>query len=262
MILRATRIGTNVIAYATGRGPPDKLTQTAKTNQAGAQDRIQRGFLQIAKLRHTGGWDAAPLALRNILMAINQTVGQAASTQTKNFPATDPNLFKYPVAFMHGRNSFQFNKQEREQLKEYITRGGVLFGDAACGAKPFDQSFRTLMNEMFPGREFKRIPATHEIFTTSVGHDIRKVRRRVPEVDNPNAPLNTITQEAEPFLEGIEIDGRWAVIYSKYDLSCTLERQASVACAGYVPEDAVKIAVNIVLYAMQQDIRYTEPDLD
>ena len=51
--------------------------------------------------------------------------------------ATDPNLFKYPVAFMHGRNSFQFNKQEREQLKEYITRGGVLFGDAACGAKPW-----------------------------------------------------------------------------------------------------------------------------
>ena len=51
-------------------------------------------------------------------------------------------------------------------------------------------------------------------------------------------------------------------LYSKYDLSCTLERQSSVACAGYIPEDAVRIAVNIVLYAMQQDIRFVEPDLE
>jgi hypothetical protein len=55
-------------------------------------------------------------------------------------------------------------------------------------------------------------------------------------------------------LEGIEIDGRFAVIYSKYDISCALERQASVACSGYVEEDALKIALNVVLYALLQDV--------
>ena len=39
------------------------------------------------------------------------------------------------------------------------------------------------------------------------------------------------------------------VIYSKYDISCALDLQASVACTGYVPEDAAKIAVNVVLYS-------------
>lgn len=258
MIERGTRIGVNVIAYATGREPPNKLEQQEQLAKGGSQDRIERGFLQIVKLRHTGGWDAAPQSLRNLLMALNQTVGMAASTQIKTLPITDQNLFRYPIAFMHGRNSFQLNRQERDQLKEYVKRGGVLVSDAACGARPYDQSFRSLMEEMYGKGAFKRIPMTHEIFTTTVGHDIRRVRRRMPEVDNPNAPLNTKVTEGEPFLEGIEIDGRWAVIYSKYDLSCTIERQASVACAGYVPDDALKIAVNIILYSLLQEVALAE----
>ena len=48
------------------------------------------------------------------------------------------------------------------------------------------------------------------------------------------------------------------MIYSKYDLSCALERQASVACAGYDYHDAVRIAVNVVRYALLQDISYSE----
>jgi hypothetical protein len=62
-------------------------------------------------------------------------------------------------------------------------------------------------------------------------------------------------QEAEPLLEGIELDGRFAVIYSKYDISCALERQAAGNCEGYLPEDAVKLATNVVLYGLLQDLR-------
>ena len=65
-------------------------------------------------------------------------------------------------------------------------------------------------------------------------------------------------REGEPFLEGIQIKGRYCVIYSKYDLSCALERQASVACAGYDHHDAVRIAVNVIRYALLQDISYAE----
>ena len=80
----------------------------------------------------------------------------------------------------------------------------------------------------------------------------------MPEADNPNVALELNVREVEPFLEGIQIDGRWAIIYSKYDISCALERQASVACAGYLPEDAVKIGINVILYAMLQDATYAE----
>ncbi|MGH7128564.1 MAG: DUF4159 domain-containing protein, partial [Planctomycetaceae bacterium] len=221
-------------------------------------DPVERGLLQIAKLRHTGGWDTAPRALRNLLHAMNATVGLSASTKKRTLPASDDNIFKYPVVYMHGRNGFQMSGAERKQLAEYLSRGGVLFADACCGSQKFDRSFRELAAQLYPDRTLERIPLEHEIFTTQVGYDIRTVRRRAPEVDDPNQVLNTEGREVEPFLEGIQVDGRYVVIYSKYDISCALERQASAACAGYVHDDAVKIGINILLYALMQDVRYLE----
>jgi len=258
MIDKNMKIGVNVVAYATGREILDKFKQAKLHATGGAEDRIERGLLQIAQLRHEGGWDTAPSALRNLLMALNRAVGKSVSTKKNVLPASDPDLFKYPILYMHGRNRFHFGQQERERLKEYLKRGGVLFTDACCGSKQFDQSFRDLMTELFPETKLERIPKDHEIFTTKIGHDIRKVQRRVPDTNNRNATLNSVKQIGIPFLEGIKIDNRYAVIYSKYDISCALERQASVACAGYVEEDAYRIAVNIILYAMLQDVHYAE----
>ena len=56
----------------------------------------------------------------------------------------------------------------------------------------------------------------------------------------------------KPLLEGVEIEGRLAVVFSPYDLSCALENQASLECKGYVREDAARIGANILLYALQQ----------
>ena len=61
-------------------------------------------------------------------------------------------------------------------------------------------------------------------------------------------------ERGEPFLEGIEVGGRLVVVYSKYDISCALEQQSTAACRGYIEKDAVKIALNVVIYAMRQDL--------
>jgi len=258
MIMRAVRIGTNVIAYATGREPPNKLDQEELANQGGMQDQIERGFLQIAKIRHTGTWDAAPRALSNLLRALNQKAGMIASTKTPNLPASDPNLMQYPLLYMHGRSQFSLSKTEQSNLKQALENGAVLFADACCGSPPFDQSFREMIREMFPTKQLKRIPINHPLFSEATGYDVRKVRRRQMEVDDVNQPLKAKTIVVEPLLEGIEIDGHLAVIYSKYDISCALEQQASVACAGYIPQDAVNLALNIVRYALLQDIAFEE----
>lgn len=258
MITRATRIGVNVIAYATGRELQNKLDRAELEIEEGVQDKIERGFLQVAKIRHTGRWDAAPRALHNLLTALNRTVGLAASTKQRNLPPGDPNIFRYPLLYMHGRSSFGLVRQEREQLKKYLERGGVLFADSCCADRRFDASFRDLMAEMFPDKPFQQIPAEHELFTEKTLFDVSRVKRRIPTAGGPDAALDSQIRTGQPFLEGIEIDGRFAVIYSKYDISCALERQASVACAGYVPEDAEKIALNIILYALLQDVNYAE----
>ncbi|MBC8115255.1 MAG: DUF4159 domain-containing protein, partial [Candidatus Saccharimonas sp.] len=258
-IIRATQIGVNVMAYATGREPPNKTDAPKKVADTADLDNVERGLLQIAQIRHDGAWNAAPRALRNLLVALNDTVGLAAATKPRDLILADPNVFQYPILYMHGRNRFAMNADERKQLKEYLGRGGVLFADACCGAKPFDRGFREFANSLYPDKKLERIPVDHELFSEKIGRDIRKLKRRTQEAAD-QAAASMVVREAEPFLEGIEIDGRYAVIYSKYDISCALERQAAGNCEGYLPEDAVKLATNIVLYALLQELRLAVPN--
>jgi hypothetical protein len=85
------------------------------------------------------------------------------------------------------------------------------------------------------------------------------LRRRTAE-GGENAPGGNFTERlAEPILEGIEIDGRLSVIYSKFDISCAVERQNAGNCESYVTEDAVKLGMNIIRYSMLQNVRLDDP---
>ncbi|HXY36731.1 MAG TPA: DUF4159 domain-containing protein [Planctomycetaceae bacterium] len=257
LVLHSMKVGANVVAYATGREPYDKL-DAPQEEAVGVPSPIERGLLQVAKLRHTGDWDVAPRALHNVLMALNRVSGVPTSTRQKNLLPSDPQLRRYPLAYLHGRSTFEFGKQELENLRKYLKNGAVLFADSCCGSPQFDKSFREMVQQLFPDKKLERIPVTHELFSRGIGFDIQRVKRRIPESGNTNDPLDATFKEGEPFLEGIEINGRYCVIYSKYDLSCALERQASVACAGYDHTDAVRIAVNVIRYALLQDLSYSE----
>jgi hypothetical protein len=252
-VLRSTRIGVNVVAYATGREPPEKLSEATAVSRDNSE-RIERGLLQIARLRHNGGWDAAPRAVRNLLKALNETVGLTASTQVEAIPATLEELSRFPLICMHGRYRFQLQTQQVEAVREYLNRGGVLFADACCGSTQFDRSFRDLVRQLYPDAELKRIPPEHELYSETVGHALTEVTRRVVVDQDRNASISVRTEKGPPLLEGIEANGRYLVIYSPHDISCALEHQAALSCNGYVEEDAAKLAVNIVLYAMLQNI--------
>ena len=256
-ILRATRIGVNVVAYATGREPPEKLSE-ASIQRPDNTERIERGLLQIARLRHNGGWDTAPRAARNLLLALNETVGVTASTKVEAIPATLDEMTRFPLICMHGRYRFQMPSQQQEAVREYLKRGGVLFADACCGSSQFDRSFRDLIRQLFPDQEFKQIPADHELYSATTGHDIREVTRRRLVPGEKTAALSMKVEKGPPLLEGIEVDGRFVVIYSRYDISCALEHQASLSCDGYVEADAARLAVNVVLYSMLQNISWSQ----
>lgn len=248
-IKRSMDLGVNVIAYATGRELQDALTeppQLAAVDSAGA-----RGRLEIARLKHTGGWDTAPSALRHLQLAL-ANVGIDTAATAPNLAATEPNLPDYPLLYMHGRKNFRLSPAEQAGLKTYLTQGGFLFADACCGEKQFDASFRALIRELY-NRDLEAIPLDHPLFHPELGHDIRTVRRRLPRDTVANAPLEAEYQQGPPVLEGItDEQGRYLIVYSKYDLSCALERQATVNCAGYASEDAARIATNIVVYALTQ----------
>ena len=105
-----------------------------------------------------------------------------------------------------------------------------------------------MIAQVDPEHPLRRIPADHEIFSEKVAHDLSRVRRRESLDSSAGQAIREQLVVGEPFLEGIEVDGQYRVVYSKFDLSCALQRQANFACPGYLDEDAVKIAVNVVTY--------------
>ena len=70
-VILATRVGQNVIDYATGRElPADKLVVREVHNFQAAP--AKRGALRIAKLQHAGQWNVAPLAVPNLMDALRK----------------------------------------------------------------------------------------------------------------------------------------------------------------------------------------------
>jgi hypothetical protein len=117
--------------------------------------------------------------------------------------------------------------------------GGVIFADAACGSTAFDTSFRKFVAELLPEHPLEPIPPEDELYHLPGGFDLSS-SKYTQAAGGGTGP---------PQLEGVKIDGHWAVIYSRYDIGCALERHQGIDCKGYTHESALKIAANIVLYA-------------
>ena len=108
-------------------------------------------------------------------------------------------LLRVPILYISGHEALKFTDQEKQKLKEYVERGGTILGMACCGRRMFDESFRALVGELWPGSELAPLPKTHAIYVHP-----RPLAQR-------------------PLLLGMALangQGRLGVIYSPYDLCC------------------------------------------
>jgi hypothetical protein len=256
-IADALAIGVNVLTYATNREPKGK-EQSFDTPLDGeaASAAGNRGIIEVAKLRHGGGCNDAPGALLNLLRTGAQgdlKLQVRAAPELINI--TDPSLFRYHIVFMHGRQDFHLSDAERARLREYLERGGTLLADAICASKPFAAAFRREVAAAMPGHPLQQIPASDQLFTTAFGgYDIRHVSLRDPQTtdEKDTQPITARVRQVEPQLEGINFDGRWAVVFSPFDISCALESHQGIGCRGYTQQDAARIGLNVLMYSLNQ----------
>ena len=148
--------------------------------------------------------------------------------QKELFPS-DPNLIYYPLIYIHGRAALSFAKEDLDALRRHLEPGGgTLFADAACGSPAFDAAFRRFVAELLPGN-----PA---------GPDPPRRRALLHQGRLRPVASRQYTKAAGggkdfPQLEGVKINGHWAIIYSKYDIGCALERHSGLDCKGYYLRD-------------------------
>jgi hypothetical protein len=248
-----TALGINILAYATNREVKFKYDIPQTITGGRLHDKVERGKLAVAKLEHPGGCDAAPRALANLMEQAARELHLRVDVRPTLLNLTDDALFDYPIVFMHGRNTFRFTDAERERLRTYLERGGLLMADAICGSPAFRESFRREMEAVFPKNPLAPIPPDDPLWSNKYGgFALTAVTRRDPQPARPGGPLEAALRKVPPELEAVKLGDRYAVIFSQFDLSCALEKHDSLQCRGYIREDAARIGINILLYGMQQ----------
>jgi Domain of unknown function (DUF4159) len=250
---RAYQFAGNVIAYATGLQPPEQ--RGTKVVIVGKDDATPpRGAFKPAQLKVNEN-HPAPAAMRNLMAHLQATTGLDAVLDKQSIAPADPELDKYKFIYLHGRKPLELKDAELTNLRTCLETGGLLFADSACGKPEFDKSFREMLTKLFPQEKLVAVPLDDELYSKKInGEPIAAVQRREkpPVVDEKGNAEEVKFQSLPPALEGIKIDGRWVVIYSKYDIGCALERHKSTDCLGHTPESALKLASAAVLYSLMR----------
>jgi hypothetical protein len=242
----AFRLGGNIIAYATSMElPQPRLTKVEVFRGKDDPKTIPRGFLKAAQIRHNGDWQPAPKAMQNLMQHLREKGGLDVALETQAIRLGSGSLQDFKFLYMHGRIEFNFPDADIENLRADLETNGILLADACCGKPEFDRAFRAFAGKLFPGKKLERIPLNDDLFSKEVnGTAIKTVRcRREGEKEY---------KDVQPHLEGIKVDGRWAVIYSKYDLGCALEKHNSSDCVGHDHDSALKLGSAAVLYWLKR----------
>ncbi len=238
-IADARRIGVNMMAYALAYYKTGLMLRHEVRYENKKIEGNEDFF--IGQIKHNGDWDPNPSALQNLMLETARATKVKVSFQVKDIDLASMDLFEFPFLYMCGHFNFSLDKDEVDSLRIYLNAGGFLLAEACCGRTGFDMSFRSEIRKIFPDKKLERIPVQHELFR--IHHGISSVRYTpLVEMDKPGF--------ASPYLEGIEVDGRHVVVYSRYAVANGWERIPHPNTRGVEIKDAFRIGVNSIIYSM------------
>ena len=168
------------------------------------------------------------------LSAVQRESTIATERRFKSVKLDSEELFAFPFVVMTGEKEFSLSAKERENLKKYLTRGGFLLASAGCSSKEWDRSFRREMRQVLPERKLTRIDMDHAVFKT-----VKTIKE-----------LKLSHGGSDPYLEGIENDGKTVVIYSSQGLNDTAHTVGCCCCGGNEIVNSMEVNVNILVYAL------------
>ena len=147
-IADARRLGVNMMTYCLANYQLGRFLSTQKVYHQ--EDEATRDEFVFAQVVHDGDWE--PHA--NGVMALMRYV-DTNSTVPIQFKRTgvrldNPEILRYPLLYMSGHNDFTMTDTEVAGLRNYLRNGGILFANACCGRRAFDQAFRREMTRVLP----------------------------------------------------------------------------------------------------------------
>jgi hypothetical protein len=195
--------------------------------------------IDIARIQYPGYWDPEPGGWRRMNNVLKKREHVAIDTKTVELGKNA--LGGTKIATLTGTGEYKFTDAQAAELKKFVDGGGTLIVDAAGGNSPFATSVETLLSKMYPDHKLQMLPPDHPLYTAG-GGEADAIRYRTFAIHNG------VGRTTSPRLQGITIDGRLAVIYSREDLSVGLVGQAVDGIVGYTPETATDLMTRILNY--------------
>jgi hypothetical protein len=236
---QARQVGANYVTYLLGSYQLGRFLSTTKVyHEAAAPTRDDFVFAQVI---HEGDWDPDPSAVHNLLKHVRDKSTLKVKFKRVNVRVNDPRAMGYPLLYLTGHDDFRWSKEEAAWLRRYLKAGGMLLADACCGRLPFDLAFRREIARVLPDDKLAPVPRDHPLYNCH--YEIRKVEYTPRLLEDFGAPT-------APALSGISLDGRMAVVYSRYDLGNGWEQFPHPYAYGYGEKDALAIGTNVIVYAV------------
>ncbi len=238
----AKQLGVNIFSYSSA------MRAWAKSQAQGIKfvDRPESSADKVALVQvvYDGIWKTRHAGLSVILQTFNLKTDVPVKYAVNEARLTDPAIFNAPLLYLTGHEYFTLRKSEAEQLKKYLENGGFLLAEACCGRKGFDMSFRQLMAAVFPDNPLKAIPQNNPLFRTP--NDVQKVGV------TPLLQQDVGAAVIPPRLEGVEVNGHIAVIYSPFGMAGGWEMSQSPYAKGYDDVSSQRLGQNILMYVVTQ----------
>ena len=203
----------------------------------------------FAQLRYPGGdWNPYPTAAGEFVREIERMTSVEAAPERLDLDAGDPRLFSHPFLCIAGTRDFPpLGDAAVERLRTWIEAGGTLLADDAAGIPGygFDAALRRELARILPAARLERLPSEHTVFKSFFL--IRAIAG---------------ARVVSPFLEGITLQGRTAVVSSSNNLLGAFARDPLgrwvEPCAPGGERQrrlAFHLGVNVVMYALCSDYK-------
>ncbi len=221
-------LGTVYLLAAAGWSFGAPPAGTEARNLGGEPD----GIVQVANLVYAGTKSSKCFSDHFLVTAEKES----AISTSRRFHAvklSSDELFGYPLVIMTGEGDFTLPEREREQLVEFLLRGGFLLASAGCSSQEWDRAFRRELDQLFPEYPLEPIGLEHPVF------------HMVYEIEQLEAKHGTPKE-----LEGVTVNGRLAVLYSQDGLNDTEHTTGCCCCGGNELANALQVNVNVLAYAL------------
>jgi hypothetical protein len=199
----------------------------------------------FARLRYdSGDWDYNPKVAANILNSVVEYTDIPVYPEEVVITADSDELLSFPFLFMTGHKLVRFSAAERDMLRRFVDRGGLLFSDD-CNhdvAGLYATSFEQEMRQCFPGDgTLDKLPRAHPIY-----HAFFRFPDGPPQTAHE---LNGWGDDlVHDYLRGVTVRSRLGVLYSNKDYGC--EWDYDWRNKRFQRDDNTRFGVNVVVYAM------------